>query len=146
MRFLYGHDKEVAEWVAEHIDGVKEFKDYRAIGVLGSKGLIFGSVYNDYHPEYSTMQISYAATNPMWAKRNIIASLLAYPFIGAGVYKCWVATDLDNEHSLKTTAHIGFKREAVLAHHFGRKKHAVISRMLRPDFERLYGDYYAQAA
>lgn len=129
---------EIAPWVAERIEG-GNFDPCTALGVELNGRLIMGLVYNDYHPEHRTIALSFAADSPMWATRENIAVLLAYPFVQLGVYKAWIATRIDNIRSLKTTDHIGFKREGVLAHHFGPGTHAVISRMLEPDFWRLYG-------
>ena len=137
---LFGCDAEIAEWVADQIPHVHgSFEPCAAIGIVSNEGaLIGGVVYHDYQKESSTLQLSMAATNPMWAKRGNIIGLLDYPFNQLGVYKCWIATPLTSEHALKTFRHIGWKREAVLAHHFGPKRHAVICRMLNPDFMRLY--------
>ena len=102
--------------------------------------MLAGVVYHDYQPEYGTIQLSMAAVNPMWARRENLRALLSYPFNQLGVFKAWIATASDNAHGLKTFEHIGFKREATLAHHFGMKRHAVICRMLRTEYDRLFGD------
>jgi RimJ/RimL family protein N-acetyltransferase len=81
-----------------------------------------------------------AAVSPMWARKEIIAELLRYPFEQLGVYKVFTAIPADNAMAIKVNNHVGLRREAVLAHHFGKKRHAVIMRMLRPDYDRLYGD------
>lgn len=137
---IYGHDKEVASWVAQRI-GATSFDPCTALGVVSGGRLICGVVYSDYHPEHRTIQLSIAADSPMWARKDTIAQLLFYPFGQLRVYKAWVAVKMDNIRSIKTSAHIGFKREGILAHHFGPKQHAVISRMLEPDFWRLYGKH-----
>ncbi|HAC57210.1 MAG TPA: hypothetical protein DCF73_02500 [Rhodobiaceae bacterium] len=102
--------------------------------------MLAGVVYHDYQPEYGTIQLSMASDNPMWARRRIINGLLAYPFHQVGVNKIWTATPHDNELALRVNRHIGFKPEATLAHHFGMKRHAVICRMLRTEYDRLFGD------
>lgn len=145
-RLLYGFDEYVTAWVAERIPDVAAygFTTGRAIGVLSDNGnkLIAGVIYHDYQPDYKTMQLSMASSNSMWARRAIIAELLAYPFIQLGVHKCWISIPSDNEKSLKTTQHIGFKKEGTLAHQFGKGRHAIMSRMFKEDFNRLYGDIY----
>jgi RimJ/RimL family protein N-acetyltransferase len=139
---LFGHDQSVADWVAERIPNVSGggFKDCTAIGVVGSGGKpLAGVVYHDYQPEFGTIQISMASDSPVWAQKGIIRALLHYPFIQLGAFKAWIAVALDNKHGLKTFQHIGFRREAVLAHQFGRRRHAVILRMLQPDYIKMYG-------
>ena len=138
---VYGDDQRIADWVAQRIPhlGRKDFGDCVALGVASSTKIMAGVVYYDYQPAHSTIQLSIAAENFMWARRENIRELLAYPFQQIGVHKAWIATPLSSEHALKTFYRIGFKREAVLAHQFGRRKHAVIARMLKPDFDRMYG-------
>lgn len=139
---IFGFDHEIAQWVAERIPHMHggNFGPCAAIGISSDGKLLGGLVYHDYQPELGTIQLSMAADNPMWARRKNIAGLLHYPFEQLGVYKVWTATPHDNEAALKVNLHIGFKREATLAHQFGRKRHAVICRMLRPDYDRLFGE------
>lgn len=139
---LYGYSDEVAKWVADRIPHVGEdgFDKPKALGVLSADGtrVLAGIVYHDYQPKFGTIQLSFAAESPMWARKDVIAELLAYPFRQLGLYKVWTATPADNEAALKVNYHIGFKREAILAHQFGRKRHAVINRLLEPDYKRIY--------
>ena len=139
---LFGEDKMVAEWVADKMDLVSRgFEKSTAIGIMNKEGsrMIAGVVYSEYYPEHKTIQMSIASISPMWARKETIRRLLVYPFEQLGVFKIIITTAIDNIKSLKVTDHIGFKREAVLAHQFGYKKHAVISRMLKTDFDKLYG-------
>jgi len=137
---VYGEDAYVAAWVADKLSHVEGFGENTAIGVVSGKELIAGCVYTNHQINYKTLEMSIASTSPMWARKENIAGLLRYPFEQLGVYKVYAATLFDNERALKTLAHIGFKREAILAHHFGKKQHAVIMRMLRPDYDRLWRD------
>lgn len=143
-QLVCGRDAEIAEWVADRIEwgaGGQFEPGTPAIGVFNRHGrMLAGVVYHDYEPTFRTMQITMAADNPMWARRDNIRGLLAYPFRQLGVFKVWVATLHTHTHGIKTFEHIGFKREAILAHQFGRKQHAWIGRMLQPDFTRLYED------
>lgn len=146
---LYGQDASIARWVALHIPHVGEagfHSPVAAIGVVSDETILAGVVFHDYQPDFGTMQLSMAAVNPMWARRENIAGLLAYPFIQLGVFKCWIACPSDGQHALDTWDHIGFKREAILAHQFGRKRHAIMMRMMKPDFYRLFGDIYPSSA
>jgi hypothetical protein len=82
-KLLYGASEQVCLWVAERIkDVLYDFEKAQAIGVLDDTGrLMCGVVYSDYRPECGTMQLSIASSNPMWARKEIITQLLAYPFI-----------------------------------------------------------------
>ncbi len=137
---IYGEDKRVSDWVAERILGIGRhgLSKGPAIGVMSDGRLIAGVVYNEYQPEHRTMQLHIASSSPMWARKETIRDLLAYPFLQLGVYKCWVQTPIDNEKSLKATKHIGFQVEAVLRHHFGIGRNGVISGMVLPEYKQLY--------
>jgi len=139
---IYHQSEYVGNWVAERIaDVYKGFDRFKAIGVMSpnENRLICGVVYTDYHPWSKTMQLHFASDTWMWARKEIIHDLLAYPFVQLGIYKCWICIASDNVRSLKTTNHIGFDYEATLKHQFGQGRHGIIGRMLKPDFERIYG-------
>jgi RimJ/RimL family protein N-acetyltransferase len=138
---VYGHSEEIAEWVGLNIPhvGTAGFGPCTALGVVSSGKLIAGVVYHDYQPSCGTIQLSMAAVSPMWARRETIRDLLAYPFHQLGVYVVWTATPRDNEAALKVNLHIGFTKEAVLGHRFGPKRHAVICRMDKPVYIKRYG-------
>ena len=136
---LYGHSDEVSEWVSQQIPEVNNgFQDATAIGVISQGKLIAGVVYNEWQPEYKTIQLNIAATSPMWARKEVIRGLLAYPFCQVNVFKCWLTIPSDNKKSLKMTDHVGFTKEGIMAHQFGKKRHAVIKRMFKPDYERMW--------
>ena len=137
---VYGEDEYVTAWVVDQLPHVENFGKSKAIGVVSQERLIAGCVYSDYRPRFGTIEMSIASVSPMWARRENIAGLLKYPFEQLGVFKVYAASHLSNEKALKVNAHIGFTREAVLAHQFGKGHHAVIMRMLLPDYERLWSD------
>lgn len=138
MKFLYGDDENVKNWVVERIPHVRDFEKYSAIGIMTDDGKpLAGFVYHEYFPEFGLMQISAAADSAKWATRSSIKHILSYPFVQLKVRKLWTATPLKNERALKLNRGIGFKQEAVLAHHFG-EDHCVICRMFRKQYETLY--------
>jgi RimJ/RimL family protein N-acetyltransferase len=137
---VYNATDEVAAWVCNLIQHVTDFGPCAAIGVERKGKIIAGMVYHDYQPEAQTIQLSMAATSPRWAVPGVIKGLLAYPFEQLGVYKVWTATPRLNVRALRVNEHVGFTREAVLAHHFGPQNHAVICRLLKPDYKRRYGN------
>jgi RimJ/RimL family protein N-acetyltransferase len=140
-RLIFDQSERVAAWVVAnipHMAGWGDFGACKAIGVVDDHGqAIAGAVFHDYQPKYKTVQLSMAATSPRWATRGNIYWILRYPFEEIGINKVWTATSHLNERALRFNEGIGFKREAVLAHHFGHKQHAVICRMFRSDYARL---------
>jgi RimJ/RimL family protein N-acetyltransferase len=144
MRLVFGKDEKVAKWVCKHIPAMGAstalFGPCKAIGVEDKDGnALAGVVYHDFQEHFRTMQVSFAASSPRWATRNMVRTLLFYPFEQANVQKLWSAIQHTNARALKFSAGIGFKKEATLGDHFGRGSHAVISRMYDTDFKRLYG-------
>lgn len=140
-RLLFGCDKDVADWVASRVpDMVSDFGKCVGIGVMSADGsrILAGVVYSQYRPKYGTIQASIAAVSPMWATRAVLRGLLYYPFFDAECFKVWACVNIKNTRAQKCIEHIGFKREAILAHHLGKGNHAVISRLFKPDYERLY--------
>lgn len=134
-------DKEyLAEWVGSKIShvGGNNFGPCDAIGVANDERLIAGVVYHDYQPDFGTIQLSMAADSPRWAKKDVIAALLHYPFRQLKCYRVFTITPSDNTMALRVNSHIGFKREAVCHSAFGKNRHGVIMRMLEPDYSRLY--------
>lgn len=139
-------DNSVAAWVAtklpRQMDG-RAFApgSYQAFGVVDqNEKPILGVVFYDYFPQWQTMQFSAAAENPTWAHRDIVKGLLAYPFLQVGLQKLWTANEHTNKAAHRMCEGMGFKKEGTLARHFGPKAHAVIWRMFREDYDRLYGD------
>lgn len=140
---LHGLDADVAGWVASRIPhvGAAGFGPCRAIAVMGADGrALAGLVYHEYNEQAGTVQLSMAAESPMWATRGTIRALLSVPFEQFKCFKVWTATPHGNARALKVNEHIGFKREATLAHHYGRGNHAIICRMLAPDYTRRFGN------
>ncbi len=141
MNLLFMADANVAAWTAARIPHMHggEFGPCKAIGVVSNDGkMLAGVIYHDYQPTAETIQLSMAADSPRWARKGVIRGLLHYPFEQIGVQKLWTATPHTNERAIRFNKGIGFTQEAVLAHHFGHKKHAVICRMLKVDYEKRY--------
>jgi RimJ/RimL family protein N-acetyltransferase len=138
MRLIFGQDAAVAEWVSRRIPYITSFKDFVAIGVADGNRPIAGVVYDTWQPEYRTMQVSVAAIDPRWAQRGVLRALLHYPFEQMGVYKLWSAMAAENERALKFNRGIGFKRDGILRHQFGPKKHAVFTSMIEPEYRKRY--------
>ncbi len=140
--------KAIAKWVGERIPfvGSAGFGNCVGIMVLSNSGTaLAGVVFHDWQQNFSTIALSIAADSPRWATRRIVGALLSYPFEQVGVQKLWVAMSIENERVLRLAKGLGFTREAVLARHFGSHGHAVISRMFRADYDKLYGEKYGEA-
>ena len=150
MRLVFGHDKLIAQWVANRIDYVPSrpgvFDPCVATGVADGLDMLAGVVYHDYFPDYRTMSISMAADSPRWCTRGVVIGLLAYPFEQMGVNVLWHAVLRDNERMIKLAKGLGFVREGGLKDRFGPGRSAEIFRMQPKEYHRLKSRFAAKSA
>lgn len=139
MKLIFGHDAEMAAWAQKRIEGVRDFNPCRAIGVSDGEYLLAAVVYNDYQPQLGTCSISIAADSPRWATKGAIRSLLSVPFMQYNVRKLYSQIDSTNKRCLRFNLGLGFKQEAVLRHHYGRKRHCIVTSMMAHEYLRLWG-------
>lgn len=143
--FITGRDEPLKRWAAPripHIGEADRFGPSVAVGVAtGPKAddqLLAVIVFHDFHPKYGICQISVAAANPRWAVRRTLKGLLSIPFLQYECNKVWVSMPHTSDRVIGFVKAIGFVQEAVLRDHFGKGVHAVICRMMRGDYERVY--------
>jgi len=142
MRCVYGQDKSVGGFVARRIahlhGGIEKFGAFKAVGVVDTSGRpVAGIVFHDYQPDYRTCQISMASATPMWAKPEIITELLSIPFKQYGVFKVFTIIPHTSLKVIKFNLHLGFVREGVGRHQFGKGSHAVFCGMIEPEFRKM---------
>ena len=128
----------MAAWVAERIPHMHggDFGHCVAGGVVRDGLLVAGVVFHDYHPAYSTIQVSIAAERSGWATRPALRAMFEYPFGQLGVNLLWAAMPANLPDVHEFNGRLGFKREAVLRHRYGRKRHAVIASMTQGEWKR----------
>lgn len=140
MKLCLDNNGVIVEWVRQRVPHVESFGRSSALGLLAEDGSpLAGAVYHEYHPEYRTIMISFAASTPRWATRHTVGVFLRHPFVTWNVHKLRAAIAHTNERSLKLTQGVGFTREGTLRDEFGEGHHAVMFRLLKPDFIKLYG-------
>ena len=114
---------------------------YAGLGVLDENNtLVAGVVFNDYWPIFGTMQVHLAADTPRWATRNVVKEILGYAFVDAAVDKVWGCTPSHLKRVLRFNAGIGFTREAVLRHQYGKGCHCVVTSMMKDEYAKFYID------
>lgn len=143
MIILHGHSERLAAIAAGMIPYMdRGFGPCQAVGVATGEGhtdtLEAICVYHEFQPQHKTCMISFAAFSPKWAQRGIIRALLSVPFKQYGVKKLWAITGKSNYRCQKLLKGIGFKQEAVLAHHLGQGEHAVVFRLFDQEFSKRY--------
>jgi len=140
VRLCLDQNGVIAEWVRRQVPYVDDFGKCTALGLTGEDGApLAGAVYHEYHPSYGTIMISFAAASPKWATPRTVGMFLRYPFAQLNVNKLRAAIAHTNTRSLKLTQGVGFKQEAILKDEFGKGIHAVMFRLMRPDFIKRYG-------
>ena len=136
-----GHDAEVAAWAVEripHVGSVEALGPYAALGVARGGQLVAACIYHRWVPEYQSCELTLAASSPRWASREIVRALLAVPFVQYGCFSVAAIIPHDNQRAERFVKGIGFRREGCKRHGFGRKRHALIYGMLRPEFDRMF--------
>jgi hypothetical protein len=144
---VFGFDQELAIWASSKIPHMRG----RSFGLCRSVGIMRGTdpsdmsapmqavvVFHDFHEIEKTCQVSVASRTPMWARRDLIAGLLSYPFDQLGVNMIWSAMRHEDERTIRFNEHLGFRRDATLRHRFGWKQHAVVTSMTKHEYARLW--------
>jgi len=143
MDLVFGHDTDIAAWVAARIDWVRNptgFGACRAVGIMAQGQLIAGVVYHNFFVDAegrpANVEMSIAATSPKWCTRGNLRALLHIPFEQYKVRRISVMTPEDQEERvMRVPRWLGFKREAVLVEIFGPGRPAVLYRLTRRQYE-----------
>lgn len=145
MKILFGHSERLAEIAAQSLPdvmGENGFGPCQAIGIVTgydpTDELLAVAVYFNYQPKFKTCAIAMVSFSPRWAQKGTIRAILSVPFEQYGVKKLSAICLHTNERVIKLLEGVGFKREAVLAHEFGAKRHAVVLRMMEADYLSRY--------
>jgi hypothetical protein len=105
LRYLYGHDAAVSDFVAQLIPRCRERgfgPAARAIGVMDDEGrLIAGLVYHNYDPASEIIEMSGAALpGKHWLTRNTLRQMYQYPFLQVGCQMIVQRNSADDERLL----------------------------------------------
>lgn len=145
MKLLHGHADEVAAWVGwripltakqlERDPTCKPFGPCYAIGVLDRNDtLIAGVVYNNWFPDFQSVELSFAAETSRWLTRNLICELMQYAYGTLGCNRVNAVTPKKARDARKFLDAFGFKREGVATDGFGPGEDAIISRLLKREW------------
>jgi hypothetical protein len=108
MRYLFGEDELVANFVAQMIPhvGARGFGKCRAIGVVDARDeLIAGIVYHSFVPEQGVIEMSAAALpGCRWLTPTTLKVMYQFPFLQCGCQMVVMRTRADNEHILRQLA------------------------------------------
>jgi len=138
---LLDQSERVKRFVAERspIEQV-EFGPGVGIGIARSDGvLVAGVVFSDWHSDSRRVELSGAVDDPRVIGTQMIVAIGNYVFGQLSAYRVWAKTSTDNRRALKLLDGLGFIREGTLAGFYGPQKHAVILRVLQPEWHRKWG-------
>jgi RimJ/RimL family protein N-acetyltransferase len=136
---LVGQDEAVAQFIADlaPIERPAWPKHRHAFGVLRGDGrLIAGVVFATDRPEFSSWEMSAAALCSHPFSIEIVNALGAFAFRQLSAYRIWARTSTDNKRARALLKGLGFTEEGVNACHYGARRHAVVARLLKPEWEK----------
>lgn len=143
---LYGHDVDVAHWVAERIPHMRSripyfergmvFGSPAAMGVLDKEGrMIAGAVFHNYDPFVGNIEVSCAAESPRWGNRETFRELLRYPFTQLSCLRCSAVTPRSGTSTRRFLEGLGFRREGSARLGFGTEN-AIIYGLLAEEWDQ----------
>jgi RimJ/RimL family protein N-acetyltransferase len=139
VRLVLDQSAAIAAWVAAripHMAGAGDFGPCSAIGVVAADSRALGGVvFHSYQPRFANIEVSFASATPRWLTRNLIRSILAYPFDQLGCQRLTAITPKKARAARAFLDHFGFKREGVVRRGFGDDD-AIVSGLLRWEWDR----------
>lgn len=126
MNFVYGHDEEIAKFVAQFDPrGRRAFVNCKAIGVVDDDKLIAGIVYFNFDEEAGVIEFGLAAIDRRWFNRTTFRRMFEYPFIECGCQMLYTRVRADNEYLLSQMARLNFSL-TLIPRMYGRDADGVI--------------------
>lgn len=120
MRLVLGQDERVADWTKARIPHAHSWGAMAAIGVEDATGeLIAGVVFNNYRPEYKSIEISTASSSARWLTKSLISGIFAYPFAQLGCQRVTAATPRNAHTARQFLETFGFIPEGIVRLGFG---------------------------
>ncbi len=143
-RLLIGETERVGQFVAQRspieLKEVADFGNFVGIGILRSDGVLAaGIVLSDWQPACRRIELSGAVDDPRAISTQIIISLGDYVFGQLAVYRLSAKTSKDNRRALKLLEQLGFIREGTMAGFYGPDQHAIMLRVLEPEWRKKWG-------
>ena len=142
MRLLLDQPERVGRFVAlrSPVEREPDFGQFSAIGILRSDGeLVAGVVFSDWHADSRRIELSGAVDDPRAIGTQMIVAVGNYVFGQLNVHRCWAKTSTDNRRALKLLKGLGFIQEGILAGFYGPQRHAIMLRVLEPEWRRKWG-------
>jgi len=131
-RIVWGHDAQVAAWVAKQLDE-SDFGNCRAAAIVAEGNLVGGIVFNSYRPlrHGNDMHLVIATISPKWCSRGVLREIFDYVFNRAGCVRATAITARGNKKARKMLEGLGFKLEGTHPRAFDGRQAAVSYGMMK---------------
>lgn len=149
LSLLEGFDRQVRDFVTAHAPFAHcEFQEGdRGFAIVdGGNRLVGGVVFSEWKPSFASVEVSAVMVHSFSLSPQIVMRLGHYAFGQLECWRLWARTSVKNHRARKLLRHIGFTAEGVENSFYGPGRHAEMHRMLRPDWENIYGPVEAKAA
>lgn len=137
---LFGHDAAVAEFVQRlaPIERTTFAPGFRAIGILRSDGaLIAGVVFSSYRQDFGAWEVSGASLYSCACSIEQANQMYRFAFQQLpNINRIEARTATDNRRARAMLKALGFTEEGVNADYYGPRRHAVMARLLKAEWER----------
>tara|TARA_R110000765_G_scaffold168891_1_gene273887 strand:+ start:115 stop:549 length:435 start_codon:yes stop_codon:yes gene_type:complete len=116
---VFNRDEELAAWAeSNYPDCAPLPRPLTAIGIADKGAVIAVAVFHDF--VYPSIEVTFiAATRSRWATKQMVKSLLHYPFFQLNVKRMTAVTSKSNKKARKLLMSLGFALEGV--HPFATK-------------------------
>ena len=142
-RILYGAEQEITEWVRQRVDENDTLTSNHAIGVVRHGKIIAGVVYTGFRG--TSIELVFAADNKHWATRDVIATILNYPFEFLGAKRLTSIVEESNAKAMRLNEGVGYTKEGVIRCMFTNGNNGILYGLLKDEFyEGKYGQQIKQ--
>lgn len=86
-----------------------DFGPCSSLAVLDDGNIMGVVVFHDWHPEYSTVEITGASLRPSWLSRRIVHAIACVGFDVLGVNQIAARCDFENKATSRIFPALGFK-------------------------------------
>lgn len=113
-RVIFGADDAVSAWVNSNVPimvGRPTPNMFSALGVIHQNEIVAGVVYHNYRKQAGDIEVSVAATDPIWCLPDTLRRLFRYPFQQLGVQRITCITSRKNKRCRRLIEGLGWKLE-----------------------------------
>ncbi len=119
MKWVAGHDREIADWAATQLPGLNFYAAYSAFGIANDDGLVGAAIFSDYYPG-GNVELTYVGKGTL--TRPILKEMGLYVFGDLQASRMTVKTPRRNQMVRKLLPRAGFEFECIQKRYYGPAK------------------------